>query len=67
MQEPELPESPAKGGSELPKSGQSDQSDSEDEGGELPKTATTYPLMSLVGSLIMAAGMALLKLRPSRG
>jgi hypothetical protein len=55
----------------LPKSGQSGQSDSESdsegEGGELPKTATPYPLMSLVGSLMMAAGFALMKLRPSRG
>ena len=63
---PKTPESAAKGGSELPKSGQSDQSDSEGEGGELPKTATTYPLMSFVGSLIMAAGLALLKIRLSR-
>jgi LPXTG-motif cell wall-anchored protein len=67
VQEPELPESPAQDGSELPKSGQSGESDSEDEGGELPKTATSYPLMSLVGALIMAAGLALLKLLPSRG
>lgn len=71
VEEPDLPESPPQDGSQLPKSGQSggqsdSESDSEDEGGELPKTATSYPLMSLVGSLIMAAGLALLRLRPIR-
>jgi hypothetical protein len=35
-------------------------------GGKLPKTATPYPMMLLVGGLVMAAGLALLRVRPSR-
>jgi len=35
-------------------------------GGQLPKTATPYPMMLLLGGLVMAAGLALLRVRPSR-
>lgn len=77
VEEPELPEAPAKEGSQA-KSGKSStqpQSASGNtsgnaasgNGGQLPKTATPYPMMLLVGGLVMAAGLALLKVRPSRG
>jgi hypothetical protein len=77
VEEPELPESPAQEGSQS-KSGKSStqpQSASGNtsgnaasgNGGQLPKTATPYPMMLLMGGLVLAAGLALLRVRPSRG
>jgi hypothetical protein len=77
VKEPELPESPSQEGSQS-KSGKSStqpQSASGNtsgnaasgNGGQLPKTATPYPTMLLIGGLVLAAGLALLRVRPSRG
>lgn len=73
IEEPDLPDSPAGQGSQA-KSGKSStqpQSASGNaaasgNGGQLPKTATPYPMMLLVGGLVTAAGLALLRVRPSR-
>lgn len=77
VEEPELPESPAQEGSQSKsgKSGTQPQSGSGNtsgnaasgNGGQLPKTATSYPTMLLIGGLVLAAGLALLRVRPSRG
>lgn len=65
--EPTLPDGKA-GEDSQSKSGQSTTQPqaAAGKGGQLPTTATPYPMMLLVGALLTASGLALLKVRPTR-